>query len=126
MKLFIRFAAVYFIAIGLISLAAPQAGSGQMGQTLSAFDIFVARSLGAAIMTVGLINWSLSSRQSHSTTGLLWANLFMNASLATIDVYAVLQKTIGASSWFGISMHALLIIGCVYFLYQTYPKNRKD
>lgn len=127
MKLFVRIAAAYFAVIGLASLLAPQSASGQIGHALSAFDVFVARSLGAAIVAVAMANWSLSSRLSRSTVGLLWANLFMNTSLADIDIVAVTHKTIGQNSWTGISIHGLLAAGFVYFIYQTYTiKNVKE
>jgi hypothetical protein len=120
MKLFVRIAATYLAIIGLASLLAPQAASGQMGHSLSPFDIFVARSLGAAIVAVAWIDWSFSSQLNRTAAGLLWANLFMNASLAVIDIAAVMHHTTGPNSWFGINMHGLLMIGFLYFLYRIY------
>lgn len=117
MKLFIRLAALYFVIIGLASLLAPQAASSH---PLSAFDIFVARSLGAALATIGMMNWSLGAKLNQRLRGPLTANLFANASLACIDIYAVHQKIIANSSWFGIGIHALLCAGFIYCLLRNY------
>lgn len=116
MKLFVRFAAVYFIVIGLASLLAPQAASSH---ALSAFDIFVARSLGAALAALGMVNWSLGSRLRQPLRGPIAANIFANVSLAVIDIAAVHQGVIGGSSWFGIGMHLLLCVGFVYCFFQN-------
>ncbi len=105
------------MAIGLASLLAPQAASSH---SLSAFDVFVARSLGAVLTAIGMINWSFSPKLHQSRRGLLGANIFANASLATIDVYTVHQGVIGSSSWFGICMHILLCTGFALCLFRGY------
>jgi hypothetical protein len=115
MKLFVRITAVYLGLIGLASLCDP-AASSQLGHTLSMFDVFMARSLGAALVTVALIDWSASSRLRSLGSGLLWANLFMNTALAAIDIGAIAHKTIGSGAWFGVGMHCVFIAGLVYWL----------
>lgn len=122
-----RFAAVYFVIIGMASLLAPQAAAGHMGHPLSAFDVFVARSLGVAITTVGLTNWSFSTKLDSAMRGLCAANVFANVSLACIDISAVHQGAVASSAWFGISMHVLLGVGFAYCLFRMYsPKDRRS
>lgn len=119
MKVFIRIAAAYFIAIGLVSLLVPQVASGQLGHSLSAFDVFVARSLGAAVTAIGIADWSVSSKKGELLRGLFAANIFANISLAAIDILAINQGVIGASSWFGITMHGVLSVGFIYSLLRN-------
>jgi hypothetical protein len=113
--LFLRIQAIYLGAIGALSLLIPQAAGGQLGG-LTAFDVFVARSLGAVLVTVAALNWVASSAPGPVLRSALWANVFMNVTLGLIDTIATANATISSSSWTGISFHALFTIGLLLHL----------
>jgi hypothetical protein len=112
---FLKIQAIYLGAIGALSLLIPQAAGGQLGG-LTAFDVFVARSLGAVLVTVAALNWVASSSPRPVLRAALWANLFMNVTLAVIDTIATVNATISTSSWTGISFHALFSSGILLYL----------
>jgi hypothetical protein len=113
--MFLKLQAIYLGAIGVLSLLVPQAAGGQLGG-LTAFDVFVARSLGAVLVTVAALNWVASSSPRPVLRAALWANLFMNVALGVIDTIATANATISTSSWTGISFHALFTIGILFYL----------
>jgi hypothetical protein len=115
--LFLKIQAIYLGAIGALSLLVPQAAGGQLGG-LTAFDVFVARSLGAVLVTVAALNWVASSSPIPLLRRVLWANVFMNVTLGTIDTIATANATISTSSWTGISFHALFTIGLLLYLFR--------
>ena len=112
---FLKIQAIYLGAIGALSLLIPQAAGGQLGG-LTAFDVFVARSLGAVLVTVAALNWVASSSPGPVVRKALWANVFMNVTLGVIDTIATANATISTSSWTGISFHALFTIGLLVYL----------
>jgi hypothetical protein len=113
--LFLKVQAVYLGAIGALSLLIPQAAGGQLGH-LTPFDIFVARSLGAVLVTVAALTWVASSSPGPVLRSALWANVFMNVTLGVIDTIATANATISTSSWTGISIHAVFTTGLVFYL----------
>jgi hypothetical protein len=110
LSLFMKLVAGYLVLIGAVSLLIPQAASGGMGNELSSFDIFVARTLGAALITLGIIDWSISN------PAVLWANVFMNVTLAIVDTLNILAGTIGPSNWTGIGFHLAFTAGFLFYL----------
>ncbi|MEV6969861.1 hypothetical protein AB0M47_32580 [Hamadaea sp. NPDC051192] len=113
--LFLKIQAIYLAAIGGLSLLIPQAAGGRLG-SLTAFDVFVARSLGAVLVTVAALDWVASTSPGPMLRPALWANVFMNVTLGAIDTLATANATISASSWTGISIHALFTIGLLGYL----------
>lgn len=120
--LFLKIQAIYLGAIGALSLLIPRAAGGQLGG-LTAFDVFVARSLGAVLVTVAALNWVASFSPGPVLRKALWANVFMNVTLAVIDTIATANATISTSSWTGISVHALFTIGLLVYLLRR-PQAR--
>jgi hypothetical protein len=117
LSLFMKLVAGYLVVIGAVSLLMPQAASGGLGQALTAFDLFVARTLGAILITLGLMNWSVSNLIPRPPDGVLWANIFMNVTLGVIDTANILDGTIGPSSWSGIGFH--VVFTALFVLYLT-------
>jgi len=116
--LFLKIQAIYLGTIGAASLLIPQAAGSQLGG-LTAFDVFVARSLGAVLITVAALNWAASSSPGPVLRSALWANVFMNVTLGVIDTTATVTATISTSSWTGISFHALFTIGLLLYLLRS-------
>ena len=91
----------------------------QHGQPLSAFDIFVARTLGAILVTLGIIDWSVSNLDQKALQGVLWANVFMNVTLGAIDTANILDGTIGPANWSGIGFHVLFTTLFLVYLLRS-------
>jgi hypothetical protein len=104
----LRLSAVYLGAIGLISFAFPRQASTGLGQELTAFDTFAARTIGLALVTIAIVNWSAGA---ESARNVVLANIFLNASLAALDTVGILDGTIGSGSWTGITIHLILLTG---------------
>ena len=126
MKLFLRIVVVYMGIIGLVSLLYPQAGASNLGHALNSFELFIARSLGALLITIAIINWLLSTAPPAIVRGLLWGNLFMNTVLAVIDIIALSGHVIDASAWSGISVRVLLCFGSLYYIFIARHRNTKE
>jgi len=101
----LKLPAVYLAAIGLVSFAFPRQASTGLGQELTAFDTFAARTIGLALVTIAIVNWTASARN------VVLANIFLNASLAALDTVSILDGTIGPGSWTGIAIHLILLSG---------------
>jgi len=112
---FLKMAAVWLGINGAISILIPQVAADGLGQTLNAFDLFAVHTVGVLLLTLAIMNWVVSAATSVSVRGAIWANLFMNIALGGVDILSMLNGTI-AAGWFGISIHALIVVGLVYFL----------
>jgi len=122
-RTFMTIVAVETALIGLISLLVPEAASESLGTKLSTFDIFSARTIGAILVAMAIVNWSVRNEpMAKSLRGILWANVFMNGTLAFIDTLAIVHKIIGAGTWTGIGIHMVLISGFLYFLTRRESK----
>lgn len=107
-RLWLRISACYFGVLGLASFLAPQTAAAGLGQVMTPFDAFAARTVGVILIGFAVANWSISARP---TTGMAIANLFLNAALAAVDTLAILDGTISAGSWGGIAAHVVLMAG---------------
>ena len=111
---FLTIAAVEASLFGAIALVIPGAAAGV---SLTPYDVFLARSIGTLLLTVGIITWSVRREAaSNALRGILSANVFMHALLASIDITNTLGGTLGPSAWFGISVHVAFIAGFTYYL----------
>jgi hypothetical protein len=105
-RLVLRISAVYFGLLGVASLAVPKAAASGLDQPMTSFDVFTARTIGAILLAFAVATWSASARAS---TGILAANVLLNASLAAVDIGAIAGGTIGATSWTGVAAHLVLL-----------------
>lgn len=115
---FLKLQAMYIGLIGALSLLIPQAAGSQLGH-LTAFDVFVARSLGTVLVTVAALTWVAGSAPRPLLRAALWATLFMNFTLGVMDTRATADATISTSSWTGIALHGLFTIGTLFYLVRS-------
>jgi len=114
LQTFLKIAAVEASLFGAIALSIPEASAGV---PLTSYDVFLGRSIGGLLLTLGIINWSVRKEgASNALRGILWANAFMHTTLASIDVTNTVRGTLGASAWFGIAVHAVFLAGFSYYL----------
>jgi hypothetical protein len=117
LQTFLKIAAVEASLFGAISLVIPEIAGGV---AFTSYDVFLGRSIGGLLMTLGIINWSVRKEgASNVLRGILWANAFMHTTLASIDVTNTIGGTLGASAWFGIIVHAAFLTGFSYYLIRT-------
>ncbi len=112
----LKLSAIYLAAIGILSLLVPRVAAAGLGQPMTAFDVFAARTVGAILITVALLNWSTSSQAPESLRGALLANIFMNTALGTIGIVNIVNGTIGAANWSGVTIHAVLLASFLFYL----------
>ncbi|MEV1171537.1 hypothetical protein [Nonomuraea sp. NPDC049784] len=115
-RLWLRISAVYLGLLGLASLLAPQAAASGLGQPMTPFDIFAARTVGVILIAFAVANWSTGVRPA---TGTVLANALLNAALAALDTLAILDKTISAGSWGGIAAHLVLLTALLAHLFTA-------
>jgi hypothetical protein len=113
---FLKIVAIWLGLNGAISIMIPQVAAAGLGQTLNAFDLFAAQTVGVLLLTLAIMNWVVSVANSPSLRGALWGNLFMNIGLGSFDSLNLLNGTIAAGGVVGISIHVLVIVGLVYYL----------
>jgi hypothetical protein len=121
---FLKLVAIWLGLNGAISILIPQVAAAGLGQTLNAFDLFAAQTVGVLLLTLAIMNWVLSVANAASVRGALWGNLFMNIALASIDSLNLLTGTIAVGSLFGIGIHVLVIVGLVYYLVRWKPTTQ--
>jgi hypothetical protein len=90
----LKIAAIYLGVLAAASLLIPQAASSGLGHPLTSFDVFAARTIGALLLTVAILNWSASTSTVTSPFGVTFANIVMNAVLGTIDAINIIGGTI--------------------------------
>ncbi|MEW9533109.1 hypothetical protein [Microbispora sp. NPDC049125] len=119
----LRIVAIYLGALGAASLLVPQAASSGLGHALTPFDIFAARTIGATLLTIAILNWS-ASMSALIPVGVVLANVFMNAVLGTVDATNIIGGTIGAGSWSGVAIHAALVLAFSLCLFRAMRRHK--
>ncbi len=102
--------AIYLATIGLVSFAFPNEAATGLGHELTAFDVFAARTIGLALLTIAIADWT-AGRAAEPVRGIVLANIFLNTTLAALDTVSILDGTIGRGSWTGIAIHLILLTG---------------
>jgi hypothetical protein len=114
LQTFLKIAASEASLFGAVALVIPEASAGV---SLTPYDVFLGRSIGALLLTIGIINWSVRKEgASKALRGILWASAFMHAVLAFIDITNTFGGTLGPAAWFGITLHAAFMAGFLYYL----------
>jgi hypothetical protein len=111
----LKTAGLYFGVLGASSLLVPTIATTSLGRIMTPFDIFTARTIGAILLAVAIMNWSASRQSPHAMRGTLLGNIVLNATLAIVDIAAITERTIGAGSWSGIAIHLVLLAGFLYY-----------
>jgi hypothetical protein len=110
----LKIAGLYFGALGAASLFVPAIAATSLGQTMTPFDVFAARTIGAILLAVAIMDFAAGRRPANTVRGVLLGNIFLNAALAVVDIVAISGGTIGAGGWSGIAIHLLLLAGFLY------------
>ena len=88
------------LAIGTPALLRPHSAVAGMKPDPTPFDAFVTRTVGTTLVAFAIANWSAPPR-----SGILLADLVMNAVLGGVDTAAITRGTIGAHNWRGVAVH---------------------
>jgi hypothetical protein len=117
LQTFLKIAAVEASLFGAVALVIPETSAGV---PLTSYDVFLGRSIGGLLLTLGIINWSVRKEGvSNALRGILLANVFMHAVLASIDITNTIGGTLGPAAWFGITVHAAFLAGFSYYLIRV-------
>lgn len=106
-RLVLRISAIYLGLLGVASAVLPQTAASGLGQAMTPFDIFAARTVGTTLIALAIADWATSTRPP---AGMLVANIVLNATLAVVDTVAIIDHTISASGWTGVTAHIVLLI----------------
>jgi len=115
MKLSALFAVAGVIAIvfGLAFLLVPEQLMSQYGLTGGDATLFyIARLFGAALVGIGLMNWSARNSAASSARGaIVQGNLVADAIGTLVAVMAQLDGVTNALGWSTVAIYALLTLG---------------
>jgi hypothetical protein len=115
-RLLLRVSAVYLGAVGAMALLAPRSAVSGLKPDPAAFDIFTTRTVGATLITLAIANWSATPG-----SGILLANLVLNAVLGGVDATAIADGTIDGGAWQGMAVHGGLIAAFGWALQAQRP-----
>lgn len=116
---FMRVLALYYaLPLGAVWLIAPASG---LGDSPDAYSEFVARVLGAYLVTIGAMNWIISSQSTDLIRKALWINIVMNLVPPTISITNILRGEFDAMSWIGVAAHVIPIIVLICYLQVIRP-----
>jgi hypothetical protein len=59
------------------SLFVPTIAATSLGQTMTPFDVFTARTIGAILLAVAIMNWSAGRQAPNTVRGILLGNIFL-------------------------------------------------
>lgn len=123
LKNFLTVASVTAFIFGMGLILTPQMLANNFGVTLDQGGILFARSLGALLLGLGVINW-LSRKETsiQALRPILWGNLVVQVLTGVIDFMGVQAGVLNSSAWVGIIIHILLGGGFAYFVFSKSSK----
>ncbi len=119
---FLTIAALIAILFGLGMLFMPEEFLGMWGLTLSSGGIFLGRSVGALLLSLGVINWIVrNAPDSVALHAILYGNLAVHLLTGTLDLFATTSGVINVQGWGAVSLHVVLGAGFAYYLFVRKP-----
>jgi hypothetical protein len=114
---FLSVTGILGIVFGLGFLLAPEAVAPLYGVPVEAHTMMMDRYFGGSLLWVGLITWlARGLRDDAALRTLLQAGTVGNLAGLAISAWAALTGLMNALAWSSVSLYALMLLGCVYFL----------
>ncbi|MGI9542258.1 MAG: hypothetical protein ACR2MX_03305 [Cyclobacteriaceae bacterium] len=117
--------AILFIPFGLGMLFTPTFLFPLFGIDLNVDGLLMGRVVGSSLLTIGLVSYLIRMEQPHAIgmRAFLIGSLVFHAIDATTTFAASYSGGMNALGWMFSSMHFILAIGFLYFLYAKSPKT---
>lgn len=121
---FLAIAAVIGIVFGIGMLIVPEQVFQMYTIPSNEGSKSIARSFGALIFSVGMINW-IARRVEDSTAlrAILYGNLAIHLLTLVTDLLAITSGAMGAVGWSLVVLHAILGGGFAYFAFARPSKG---
>lgn len=119
---FLSAAALIGIVFGLGMLIMPEQAFAMYAITLDGGSRAIAQSLGALVLSVGIMNWIVrNAEDSVALRAVLYGNLAIHALTLVTDILAVTSGAINEQGWISVGLHVVLGGGFGYFAFAK-PK----
>lgn len=119
---FLTITALIGLVVGLGMLILPEQVFDIAAISLDEGSKSVARSLGALIVAVSLINWiARKVEDSLALRAILYGNLALHLLTMVADILAITTGAISEMGWVSVAVHAVLGAGFAYFAFAK-PK----
>ena len=114
-RIFLSISAVIAILYGLGFVLFPAGIATLYGVNLDPVGVYVAQLFGAALLGLGIINWS--ARDAREMDGVLLGNLVANATGFLVTLFGQIGQASGinALGWFTVILYLFLAVGHGYF-----------
>jgi hypothetical protein len=120
LKIYLTINFVIGLIFGLAFLLIPGPFASGYGLTLTPAAAVFARGVGAAILSVAVINWyARGEKYSKLMAGVLVGNIVIHLLTGVSDFSAYLAGTVSSSVFGSLIMHAVLALGFVYYLLKN-------
>lgn len=118
-RTFLTTSAVIAALFGLGFVLFPQGLATLYGVRLDPIGIYVAQLFGAALLGLGIINWS--ARDAREMDGVLLGNLVANATGFLVTLFGQVGQTggINAMGWVTVALYLFLAIGHGYYRFMA-------
>lgn len=114
---FLSVTGILGIVFGLGFLLTPEAVAPLYGVPVEAHTMMMDRYFGGSLLWVGLISWlTRGLRDDAAVRAVLQAGTLGNLTGLVISAWAALTGLMNALAWSSVSLYALMLLGCVYFL----------
>lgn len=119
---FLAIAAAIGVLFGLAMLMMTEQFVGMWGLTLTEGGVFLGRSLGAFLFSIGIVNWIVrNAPDSIALDAILYGNLAVHLLTGALDLFATTTGVINAQGWGAVVMHLVLGGGFAYYLFVRKP-----
>ncbi len=118
-RTFLTIAAVIAFLFGLGFVIIPGGVAALYGVMLDPIGTYIAQLFGAALLALGVINWS--ARDAREMDGVLLGNLVANATGFLVTLFGQVGQAggINALGWATVVLYLLLAIGHGYFRFMA-------
>ena len=106
------------VFIGLVMLISPSLVMEMNGMSLDDSGIMVARTFGALLFCLGLINvMARHAEDSSALQAILYGNLAVQVLSIVLDLMAITSGVVNTNTWGSVVLHLMLGAGFAYFLF---------
>jgi hypothetical protein len=111
--------AIIAILIGLALVLAPASFLNSYGVELNDAGIYLARSLGAAFLGIGLISWLVRDSPGSSELRTILLGFFVSDVIGfVISLISQMQGVANALGWTTVAIYLLLALGFGYYYWK--------
>lgn len=120
---FLSITALLSLVFGVGLLLFPLDVARSYCMTIDEAGVLFARSVGASLLALGLVNWlARNAPASSALNAVLYGNLALHIVTMLLDAFATVTGVICIQGWGTVAMHVVLASGFAYYLFAQ-PKG---